>query len=187
MNYNAIHFGIQISNLLTFGLIKYQNFRRINWYIKYPRKEMRSDYYLQPFDTHIWFVLLSVTIFGTILIILVQSFIQSNKRFLIDDLFLGLESFCNQCGNDFIENFSLRLICIALRLISLASIAFYGAIITSFFAVEVVEPPFTNLEEFVANGEYRLILEKDGTIVPFLEVRSRRRHFFIFFSAKIRF
>lgn len=142
---------------------------------------MRSDYYLQPFDTHLWFVLLSVTIIGTILIILAQSFIRSSKRYLIDNLFLELESFCNQCGNDFIDNSSLRLICILLRLISLTSIALYGAIITSFFALEIVDPPFTNLEEFVANGEYRLISEIDGAIVPLLEVGSRRRQFFQFF------
>lgn len=84
--------------------------------------------------------------------------IQSKERPFIDHLFLGLESFCNQCGNDEIQNISLRLLCILVRAIAIIVISLYGATITSFFAVDIFRPPFTNMEGFLANGDYRIIL-----------------------------
>lgn len=134
-------------------------FLRVKWCIKYPAAELRSDYYLMPFNTYQWLLLLSIVIMGSWNIIIIQNCIQK-KRLLIDDIFLALESFCNQCGNDVIENTYVRYICILLRLTSLILIGgLYGATITSFFAIESFEPPFTNKEEFVANGEYQFIIQ----------------------------
>lgn len=132
--------------------------------------ELRSDYYLQPFETYLWMVLLSGTILGTLLIITAQSLISDKKRFLIDNLFLALETFCNQCGNEVIETSPLRLIVISLRLIAIMSIAMYGAVITSFFAIEIFKLPFTNLEELVNNGEYKFVVPYRDPFTFYLKV-----------------
>ena len=136
----------------------------MNWYIKNPTVELRSDYYLQPFDTYVWIILLATTLFGASLTLLSLCFLRSKKRCFIDDLFLGFETFCNQCGNEHIDSAYLRFECISLRFASIMSISLYGAIITSYFAVETYEPPFTNLEEFINNGEYRLLLSSPSEL-----------------------
>lgn len=38
--------------------------------------------------------------------------------------------------------------------------ALYAAVITSFIAIEIFEPPFTTLEEFVVHGKYRMLSGK---------------------------
>ena len=78
-----------------------------------------------------------------------------------------MESFCSQCGNDDIESNSLRHICILLRAIAFIAIALYGATITSFFAVETFRAPFTNMEEFVGNGKYRILLASKDAVTTY--------------------
>ena len=144
---------------------------RINWYIKNPTVQLRSDYYLQPFDTHVWVILLATTLFGISLTLLSQCFLRKKKRCLIDDLFLGFETFCNQCGNEHLDSVYLRFKCISLRLASIVSISLYCATITSYFAVETYEPPFTNFEEFIHNGEYRLLLNRTSDLILLGQVK----------------
>lgn len=132
--------------------------------------QLRSDYYLLPFDHFFWIALLSVMLLGTFFILIIQQLMRSKKRVFTDDLFLVLESFSNQCGNDDIQNFSLRCICIFLRFTALISMAVYGAIITSFFAVETFKVPFTNLEDFVVNGEYKFITKNTTEFEHFTKV-----------------
>ena len=135
------------------------NFCRTTWYIKYPPLELRDHYYLQPFDNYVWFAFLSVVILGTALLLISRKFIQKQNRILIDDLFLPLECLCNQCGNDLSEDAHYRLLSISLRMIALICVTgLYGAVITSFFAYGVFQPPFKNLDEFIANGQYRITI-----------------------------
>ena len=115
-------------------------------------------------------LLLSTTLLGTGLGLLAQCFIPNKKRNFVDDLFLGLESFCNQSGNDEIKTGYLRSISILLRLTAIMSIALYGATITSYLAVETFKPPFTNLDEFMINGEYRLLLTSTNDLYTLVQV-----------------
>ena len=69
---------------------------------------------------------------------------------------MGMEVLCNQCGNDRMENIPLRIVNIVLRLTALIMLSAYGAIITSFMTVKTIEIPFSNLEEFLQNGKFKL-------------------------------
>lgn len=121
---------------------------------------MRSDYYLKPFDEYVWLVSILLLLVGTTCILILHHQNRDKERALIDDLFLGFESFCNQCGNDVIENAYIRYICITLRFTaSILIVGIYGANITSLFATD--NPPFTNLEEFLNNSEYQLIRNRE--------------------------
>ena len=83
---------------------------------------------------------------------------------------MGIETFCNQCGNDDINNISMRIICISLRATALIFIGAYGATITSYVAVEIIQPPFTNAKEFVENGQYKLETVQSGHLHVYLNV-----------------
>ena len=134
-----------------------------------------SDFYLQPFDAYTWLTFLAILLFGTALILLIQILIQNENRNFPDNLFLCLEFFCGQCGNDNIENPSLRLISLALLLNTLMATCFYGAVVTSFFAVEMFQPPFTNLEDYLAHaGEYKIMrrTEDDIFLINMVNVRK---------------
>lgn len=131
---------------------------RLNWYIKYPKGELRSDYYFMPFEKYLWLALLFIMIIATICLTIIQNRNPTKTRLFIDNIFLALESFCNQCGSDNIENISSRIICILLRATALTLIGVYGAIITSFLSVQIFQPPFTNKKEFLANKEYQFII-----------------------------
>lgn len=122
-----------------------------------------------PFDNAIWCAFLSVVVIGTLYTVISQNLTRSVKRPLIDNLFLAFEAFCNQCGNDVMENISLASICILLRSIALIAIALYGATVTSFFAVEILRPPFKNIEEFVENGQYQFLVRD---ITDFINMKN---------------
>ena len=141
---------------------------RLNWYIRYPSTAISSDYYLQPFDTYLWLALLSIVFFTTLLIIFIQNLIRNEKRNFVDSLFLAIESFCNQCGNDYLENVSIRIVSMLLRLFGILSIGLYGAIITSFLAVEIPRPPFTTLQGFIDNGQYKFEIYENSSLLAYL-------------------
>ena len=127
-------------------------------HIKYPRGNLRSDYYLQPFDSYTWFALITSIITGTFFILIIQKKNPQRQRNSVDNLFLTFETICNQSGNDKMENISLRMICIALRMVAFIITAHFGAVITSFLAVEIPRIPFKNLEGLIVNNEYKLAL-----------------------------
>lgn len=102
-----------------------------------------------PFEPYLWFSLLSIIILATILILI-------HEGFFIDNLFMGLELLCNQCGNDGVQNAYIRIVSISLRIMVLFLAALYGAIITSYFSVEIFKPPFTSLQEFLKNRKYQV-------------------------------
>ena len=154
--------------------MKCKNFLRYYMYIKYPRGNLRPDYYLQPFQSDYKLSLLFIIIIGTALILIIQKIITERGRNYVDNLFLTLENFCNQSGNDNLRNTSIRIICISTRIAALITAISFGAVITSFFAVEIPEIPFTNLEEFVQNGHYKLVLNNDSIefMHSYFEVKS---------------
>lgn len=155
-------------------------------YIKYPRAELRSDYYLQPFDINLWFALLLIILIGSISAIAVESLKTLDKRCFIDNMYFGYESFCNQCGNHIIENTTLREISILLRITAIIVLALYGATITSFLSVEVLKTPFRNFEEFLNQREYKLLAKKNNI----MEVGIRFEYFanilnlYVFYSSR---
>ena len=141
----------------------------------YPEK-IRSDYYLQPFNFCIWIVILFLVIIGVILCLVIHKMAENQKeRTWIDSAFLSIETFAGQCGNDNIQNPSLRTVCIVLRITVLMLVGFYGAVITSFFAIKLLEVPFKSKEEFLQNGQYRLGIRKDDPILKYyMEVITLR-------------
>lgn len=119
---------------------------------------MSSDYFVRPFEVHVWLaIFVSIVIFGSILLAIANMIDKSDRRSLVDDIFIGFESISNQSGNDNVEKISCRIICISLRAASLFVLGSLGAVITSFLTVEIPQVPFTNLEEFSANGQYRVV------------------------------
>lgn len=123
---------------------------------------MRSDYYLQPFERNLWLALsFSIIAINIFIVIITQYFVneEKNNRTLIDDLLIGLESLCNQSGSRFqYENIPFRILWVVLRMISYMALASFGAVITSFLTTEIPQIPFQNIEEFVQNGEYELVV-----------------------------
>lgn len=132
----------------------FASYFRINWYIKHPQLELQPDYFLRPFDIKLWSILISTVIIGSILLIF--SLVKNRTVFLIDDAFISFESFCNQNGSDDVKNISSRIICIALRMTSMVLTLSFGAVITSFFSAQIPKVPFSDLQEFFQNGEYKL-------------------------------
>lgn len=134
----------------------------MNWYIKHPETKLRSDYYLQPFDRNLWLAFIfSVIVVNIFIVIVVQNFVDEkhNGRGLIDDLLIGLETFCNQNGISFdYKNISLKILYMLLRNISYIALVSFGAVITSFLAVEIPKIPFQTVDEFVQNGKYQLLV-----------------------------
>lgn len=86
---------------------------------------------------------------------------RGKKGSVIDSIFLISETFCNQSGNDEMENLYMKILCILSRLAAVIIIASFGAVISSFVSVETFKIPFTNVEEFFKNGQYKILLEKD--------------------------
>lgn len=66
-----------------------------------------------------------------------------------------METLTNQSGNDEMDGTSLKVISISLRIIALAVVASFGAVITSYFSVKIAKPPFNNIDQFVTNGQYK--------------------------------
>ena len=56
------------------------------------------------------------------------------------------------------------------NIIGLVLVNSFGAVITSFLSVDYPEVPFRNLEEFIKNGQYKLLLLNNGVIHAYLEV-----------------
>lgn len=51
--------------------------------------------------------------------------------------------------------------------------ASYGAVLASFVAVETVQVPFTTVEEFLENGQYKLLLTRNTFVDQyFRQVRN---------------
>lgn len=136
-----------------------RNFYRYFIFIKYPSTILRPDYFLQPFDLNIWVGILFLIITGNILILISQFMnYRDEERTLTDDIFLIIESLCNQSGNDKIKSIFMRIMSIGSRMVAIIFMGAFSAVITSFLTVEIPQIPFSNLEEFVENGRFKLIL-----------------------------
>lgn len=106
-----------------------------------------------------WIVIFAaLIIFGTTCSIATSAYGNPNRN-LIDDLFICFEILCNQNGNEEMRSVSLRTSCLAISLAAIIVFSSYGATITSFLTVESFDRPFTNIEEFLKNGKYKLLIE----------------------------
>lgn len=54
------------------------------------------------------------------------------------------------------ENAYIKIICLISQFMAIIITGAFGAVIASFVAVEIVQEPFTNMDEFVKNGQYKL-------------------------------
>lgn len=95
----------------------------------------------------------------------------------MDNLFLVFEIFCNQSGNAEMENISLRILCLGINILGLVLIISFGAAITAFLAVQIVEIPFTNLDEFFENGKYKLSIDSPNFVSSYLKVGANIKPF----------
>lgn len=77
------------------------------------------------------------------------------------------ESYCGQNCNSDIENIYLRIIYILPQTIAIIITASFGAVITSFLAVEILQVPFTDMEKFAENGQYKLILYRGNFLAKY--------------------
>lgn len=143
-------------------------------FIKHPGGNLRPDYYLQPFLTDVKLAVLCLIIIGSIIILISQKIIPENRRNFVDNSFLTFENFCNQSGNDYMQNISLRIACLATRMNAFIIVSCFGAVVISYIAVEIPNVPFTNLEEFLQNGKFKLVLrkEKDHIMHLYFRVKS---------------
>lgn len=82
----------------------------------------------------------------------------TEKASIIDFAFIGLHSFCNQSGCHDLKNIHLRIVIITLRIVALLIIPAYGAVITSYLAVQIPRIPFSNLDEFIEDKGYVLAM-----------------------------
>lgn len=148
---------------------------RINWYIKYPRVEEEATFFIYPFEANLW-CCIWVFIFLCSLVLLfvkkiTEHFINNLNIPGVDIIFIGLDSFCNQDSGLDLKRLNFRIIIITIRFLALFIIPAYGAVITSFLAVKIVQMPFRNLEEFVKNGKYLILLESPSFIKNYFSVK----------------
>lgn len=118
---------------------------------------LQADYYLRPFEKDFWFVCFaSIVLAGSILSVLIRVVLkEEDERGLVDQIFIGLETICNQCGNDQIKTIPLRTLSFSLRISSFIVLGSFGAVVTSYLTVKIPLIPFTNRDEFIRNGKYR--------------------------------
>lgn len=153
----------------------------VNWYIKNPRGEEQSNYYLQPFGFDVWRSIIFFIIVGSIIIIIIQRLFENivhktNISPIAEYLFIGFESFCNQIGSQEFKNSSFRVACFSFRFLALFIIPSYSAVIISFIAVRIPHIPFQNMDEFFKDGTYKLASQNGNFFNLDLEVN------FYFFS-----
>ena len=145
-------------------------------YIRQPRSTLASDYFLRPFNYNIWMAVIFSIVIGNIFVIIFHLFKEkSEERSFTDNIFLIFESFCNQTGNDKMENIFLRIISLESRMIAIILMATFSAVITSFLTLEIPEIPFHNFQQFVRNGQFKLILSKRSPFyLYFITVRKKK-------------
>lgn len=137
---------------------------RVNWYIRRPTSNLRSDYYVQPFAGNMWFVVFIATIIIGTICSMTSSVYENSNRNLTDDLFICFEILCNQNGNEKMKSVSLRILCLAISLVAIVVFSSYGAVITSFLTVETLDIPFTNIDGFLKNEKYKLFLIEEDFV-----------------------
>lgn len=57
-------------------------------------------------------------------------------------------------------------------MITFILLALFGGVITSFFAVEKLKPPFSNMDEFLAVKNYKILLHYISETQQLLEVQN---------------
>ena len=137
------------------------------WFIKKPKTALRKDFYLQPFEKYLQFVIVGCLILGTGFVVLEA--LINKKKFENAKLFLVFEIFCNQSNED-AENVSLRIAFLMFNIIGLVLVNSFGAVITSYLFADNPEIPFHNLEEFMQNGQYKLLFYNNSVVHTYLEV-----------------
>lgn len=138
---------------------------------------MRSDFYLQPFEEELWRAIALIFAIGSILTLLVEKFLKSKNRSLVDNVFLVFELFCSQTGNEEMETISLRIVGLSMGIIGMVIVNSFGAVITSFIAVHNFEIPFTNLDQFLENGQYKLMTDDLDFMYNYLKVLTNLVNF----------
>lgn len=87
-----------------------------------------------------------------------QLIIKLKKRCFVDNLFFVFEFFCNQNGNEVMENIFIRIVALGMSIIGLVLVNSFGAVITAYLAVEIPKIPFIDFDQFVENGQYQLAM-----------------------------
>lgn len=96
---------------------------------------------------------------------------EHKDRCFVDNLFAIFECLCSQDGGEDFKKISSRIVSIFMRFLAIMVIGSFGAVITSYLAVEIPEIPFKNLEEFDRHGRYQLITVKSDYTEVFFNVR----------------
>lgn len=145
----------------------------MNWYIKHPKTNSRSDYYLQPFDKNLWLAFIfSIIILNIIIVVVALNFDNEKKynRSIIDYLFIGLDTCCSQGGYYEYENIPLRILYLILRIVCYIATASLSAVIVSFLTIEIPQIPFKTFEEFLQVGDYKLLVMAPSLAHSYLKV-----------------
>jgi hypothetical protein len=127
---------------------------------------LKSDLYLSSFELTFWLaVIFSVAIGTTVIIFLkmvLQKYTEETKGTAsLTYLYFGLEAMCNQSSGAELKNVSFRIASFSLRIISILSIAAYGAVITSFLTIKIPKEPFSNASEFRYVDQHNLTVERE--------------------------
>lgn len=137
---------------------------RVNWYIKYPTSVLRPDFFMQPFHKDLWMAIFVFILVGNTFLVALSKLKLKKAASAIDNTFLIFERLCNQSSNGKMKNYYLKLVCILSQMIALTITASFGAVITSYVAVETLQVPFTNIEEFVENGRYKFATKPESFV-----------------------
>lgn len=92
------------------------------------------------------------------------------KASFIDNIFSTIESFCGQGSNGDVESLYLKIVSILSQMVAIVITASFGAVITSFLTVEILQIPFTDIKEFADNGEYKLILYRGNFLDKYFQM-----------------
>ena len=158
----------------------------VNWYIKHPGTKLRPDFYIPPFRDTFWLAIISSVLIGSILVVIIRRLApKQEKRHITDDIFIGLEYLCNQCGNDEIKNSSLRIASLFLRLIFVIAMASFGAVVTSYLAVKTPEVSFVDLQSFLQNGKYKIVADNEYVHELMVSTISYHSFFLMYVAHKI--
>lgn len=99
--------------------------------------------------------------------------IKHEKASGIDLAFAGLDLFCNQNGCEEFNNFNFKILLITFRIVALLILPAYGAVVTSYLAVQIPKIPFRNLDEFITeNKGYVLALYRSRFVKYYFEVSN---------------
>lgn len=132
--------------------------------------------YLRPFSESLWIgISFWVIISGLIIIIINYTAyrLKLHTRFvLISSMFLGYESFTNQCGSKIPGSSASRTALITTRLAPWFVVSVYSAAILSFVTVKIFTLPFTDLKGLIRDGSFKIGYENHTFFSLIFNVRQ---------------